>query len=301
MGDGWSAGDVPSQAGRTAVVTGGNSGIGFEAALVLAARAATVVLACRDAGRAKDAASRITAAAPGAAVSVVRLDLGSLASVRAAAEEIRASHQRLDLLINNAGVMIPPYGTTADGFELQLGVNHLGHFALTGLLLDRLLAVPGSRVVTVASLAHRAGRINFDDLQSRHRYRRQAAYGQSKLANLLFTYELQRRLAAAGAGTAALAAHPGWARTGLERHAPAWMRTGSRLPPSQDAAGGALPTLRAATDPAAAGGEYYGPGGPFELRGAPRRVRSSRRSHDGQAQQRLWQESARLTDVTYPV
>ncbi len=301
MGDGWSAGDVPSQAGRTAVVTGGNSGIGFEAALVLAARAATVVLACRDAGRAKDAASRITAAAPGAAVSVVRLDLGSLASVRAAAEEIRASHQRLDLLINNAGVMIPPYGTTADGFELQLGVNHLGHFALTGLLLDRLLAVPGSRVVTVASLAHRAGRINFDDLQSRHRYRRQAAYGQSKLANLLFTYELQRRLAAAGAGTTALAAHPGWARTGLERHAPAWMRAGSRLPPSQDAAGGALPTLRAATDPAAAGGEYYGPGGPFGLRGAPRRVRSSPRSHDGQAQQRLWQESGRLTGVSYPV
>ena len=301
MGTGWSAGKVPSQAGRTAVVTGGNSGIGFEAALVLAARGATMVLACRDAGRAKDAASRITAAAPGAAVSVVRLDLGSLASVRAAAEEIRASHQRLDLLINNAGVMIPPYGTTADGFELQLGVNHLGQFALTGLLLDRLLAVPGSRVVTVASLAHRAGRINFDDLQSRRRYRRQAAYGQSKLANLLFTYELQRRLAAAGAGTAALAAHPGWARTELERHAPAWMRTGSRLPPSQDAAGGALPTLRAATDPGAGGGEYYGPGGPFELRGAPRRVRSSRRSHDGQAQQRLWQESARLTGVTYPV
>jgi len=230
---------------------------------------------------------------------VVRLDLASLASVREAAEEIRAGHGRLDLLVSNAGVMIPPYGTTADGFELQFGINHLGHFALAGLLLDRLLAVPGSRVVTVASLAHRAGRINFADLQSQRRYRRQAAYGQSKLANLLFTYELQRRLA--GAGTAALAAHPGWARTELNRHGPAWMRTGSRLPPSQGAAAGALPTLRAATDPAAAGGEYYGPSGPFELRGAPRRVSSSRRSHDGQAQQRLWQESMRLTGITYPV
>ncbi len=301
MGDHWSAGDVPSQAGRTAVVTGGNSGIGFEAARVLAARGATVVLACRDAGRAKDAAARITAASPDAAVAVVRLDLASLASVREAAAEIRSGHERLDLLINNAGVMVPPYGTTADGFELQFGINHLGHFALTGLLLDRLLPVPGSRVVTVASLAHRAGQINFDDLQSARRYRRQAAYAQSKLANLLFTYELQRRLAAAGAGTAALAAHPGWARTELNRHGPAWVQAGARLPPSQGAAAGALPTLRAATDPAAAGGEYYGPSGPFELRGAPRRVSSTRRSHDERAQQRLWQESAQLTGVTYPV
>jgi NAD(P)-dependent dehydrogenase (short-subunit alcohol dehydrogenase family) len=195
MSETWSARDVPSLAGRTAVVTGGNSGIGFEAARILAARGATVVLACRDTGRAKDAADRITAAAPAAAVRVIRLDLASLASVREAAGEIRAGHQRLDLLINNAGVMIPPYGTTADGFELQFGINHLGHFALTGLLLDRLLPVPGSRVVTVASLAHRPGRIDFADLQSRRRYRRQAAYGQSKLANLLFTYELQRRLA----------------------------------------------------------------------------------------------------------
>ncbi len=303
-GRGWSAADVPSQAGRTAVVTGANSGIGFAAAQVLAGRGGTVVLACRDTGRAKEAAARIIAAAPGAVVSVVRLDLASLASVREAAAEIRGRHDRLDLLVNNAGVMIPPYGTTADGFELQIGINHLGHFALTGLLLDRLLPVPGSRVVTVASLTHRASQINFDDLQSQRRYRRQAAYGQSKLANLLFTYELQRRLGAAGARTSALAAHPGFARTKLNRHGPSWLRLGFSLPVplfSQDAAGGALPTLRAATDPAALGGEYFGPSGLFELAGPPHRVASSRRSHDEAAQRRLWQESGRLTGVSYPV
>jgi NAD(P)-dependent dehydrogenase (short-subunit alcohol dehydrogenase family) len=301
MSGAWSAADVPSQAGRTAVVTGGNTGIGFEAARVLAGRGAAVVLACRDAGKAKDAAARITASSPGATVSVVRLDLASLASVREAAGEIRASHERLDLLINNAGVMIPPYGTTADGFELQFGINHLGHFALTGLLLDRLLPVPGARVVTVASQAHRAGRISFDDLQSQRRYRRQAAYGQSKLANLLFTYELQRRLAAAGAAAAALAAHPGYARTELDRHMPPWMRAGSVIAPAQGAAAGALPTLRAATDPAARGGEYYGPSGLFQMRGSPRLVTSNARSRDQETQRRLWQESGRLTGVTYPV
>lgn len=300
MSAAWSAAEVPSQAGRTAVVTGGNSGIGFEAAKVLAARGAAVVLACRDTGKAKEAADRITAAAPGAAVSVVRLDLASLASVREAAAEISGSGP-LHLLINNAGVMVPPYGTTADGFELQFGINHLGHFALTGLLLDRLLAAPGSRVVTVASQAHRAGRINFADLQSEQRYRRQAAYGQSKLANLMFTYELQRRLAAAGAGTAALAAHPGFAHTALNRHMPSWTRAVSVIAPSQDAAGGALPTLRAATDPAASGGEYYGPSGLAQMRGAPHLVRSSARSYDEAAQRRLWQESERLTGVSYPV
>lgn len=297
----WSEADIPAQAGRTAVVTGATSGIGFQTARALAAQGAAVVLACRDTGRGKEAADRITALSPAATVSVVRLDLASLASVREAATEIRAGHDRIDLLINNAGVMIPPYGRTADGFELQFGTNHLGHFALTGLLLDRLLPVPGSRVVTVASQAHRAGRINFGDLQWQRRYRRQAAYGQSKLANLMFTYELQRRLAAAGSTTAALAAHPGFARTGLTRHMPGWLQAGAVLSPSQDAAGGALPTLRAATDPAAAGGEYYGPSGLFQLRGAPQRVDSSGRSHDRAVQQRLWQESGRLTGVTYPV
>jgi NAD(P)-dependent dehydrogenase (short-subunit alcohol dehydrogenase family) len=291
--------DVPDQAGRTAVVTGANSGIGFETARVLAEHGATVVLACRDTAKGEAAAARMAGPGP---VSVQALDLGSLASVRAAASEIHSRHQRLDLLINNAGLMMPPHGTTTDGFELQFGTNHLGHFALTGLLLDLLLPVAGSRVVTVSSNMHRAGRMNFADLQSTQRYRRVAAYGQSKLANLLFSYELQRRLAAAGARTSALAAHPGTAITGLTRYFPpavdrAYHAMGQ--PIAQNAQNGALPTLRAATDPAARGGDYYGPDGWLEFKGYPHRVSSSARSHDAQAQRRLWQESERLTGVRY--
>ena len=297
----WREPDVPEQAGRTAVVTGANSGIGFETARVLAERGAAVVLACRDPGKARDAAARIAAAAPRASLSVVRLDLASLASVREAAAELRAGHGRVDLLINNAGLMMPPYGRTEDGFELQFGTNHLGHFALTGLLLDQMLAVPGSRVVTLSSSGHRMGRMDFGNLQWEHGYRRPAAYGRSKLANLLFSYELQRRLAAAGAATAALAAHPGTSRTELTRHLPAWMRAGALVVPNQSSAMGALPTLRAATDPGARGGEYYGPAGLGEFTGPARRVGSSGRSRDAATARRLWEESERLTGVTYPV
>jgi len=300
----WTVADVPDQSGRTAVVTGANSGIGFEAAAVLARRGAVTVLACRDAGKGEAAAARMTAAAPGASVSVVRLDLASLDAVRAAAAEILARHERLDLLINNAGLMWPAYGKTADGFELQFGTNHLGHFALTGLLLEAMLPVPGSRVVTVSSNGHRAGRLDFADLQSEQRYGRMTAYAQSKLANLMFTYELQRRLAATGAPTVALAAHPGNAFTDLTRHLPAVVQ--SAYPAvaglfGQSAAMGALPTLRAATDPAAAGGEYYGPGGLAQFKGYPVRVSSTARSRDEGTQRRLWAESERLTGVTYPV
>jgi NAD(P)-dependent dehydrogenase (short-subunit alcohol dehydrogenase family) len=297
----WTAADVPDQAGRMAVITGANSGIGFETARVLAEHGAAVILACRDAGQAKDAAARIAVTAPQAAVTVIRLDLASLASVREAADEIRASHDTLDLLINNAGLMVPPPGVTADGFELQIGTNHLGHFALTGLLLDRLLPVKGSRVVTVSSNSHRSGRIHLDDLQSAGRV---AGYSQSKLANLLFTYELQRRLAAADARTAALAAHPGTSSTELTKNMPAALQMANRAIGwtfTQSAQMGALPTLRAATDPAARGGEYYGPGGRFELKGYPRRVQSSARSHDESTQRWLWQESERLTGITYSV
>jgi NAD(P)-dependent dehydrogenase (short-subunit alcohol dehydrogenase family) len=299
----WTSTDVPDQQGRTAVITGANAGIGLETAKVLAARGATVVLACRDLGKATDAADHIAAAAPRARVEPLHLDLASLASVRRAAERLRASHPRLDLLINNAGVMMTPYLRTEDGFELQLGVNHLGHFALTGLLLDRLLAVPGSRIVTVSSSGHRQGRIDFDDLQSQRRYRRTAAYGQAKLANLLFTYELQRRLAAAGADTIAVAVHPGGVTTGLQRHLPLRMRVVSDLlmvaigQPS--AAMGALATLRAATDPAVRGGQYYGPDGRSGFRGHPVLLRSSARSHDAEVQRRLWERSEQLTGVTY--
>jgi NAD(P)-dependent dehydrogenase (short-subunit alcohol dehydrogenase family) len=313
----WTAADVPGQHGRTAVVTGANTGIGFETAAVLAQRGAVTVLACRDTGKAERAAAGLSPAGTGAkrgdgkdtaaqqaGVSVVRLDLAWLESVRAAAAQIRASHERLDLLINNAGLMMPPRGTTADGFELQFGTNHLGHFALTGLLLEAMLAVPGSRVVTVSSQGHRAGRINFADLQSERRYGRMTAYAQSKLANLLFTYELERRLRAARAATIAVAAHPGSTSTELVRHWPgplqtAYAATGGLV--NQSPAMGALPTLRAATDPAARGGDYYGPGGLGQLKGYPVRVSSNGRSHNEEVQRQLWAESERLTGVTFPV
>jgi NAD(P)-dependent dehydrogenase (short-subunit alcohol dehydrogenase family) len=295
----WGAADIPDQSGRIAVVTGGNSGIGLEAARYLAGRGAHVVLACRDEARAATAAADITQTMAGAKVETLPLDLSSLESIRAAAAEIRARYPRLDLLINNAGVMMTPHQRTADGFELQFGTNHLGHFALTGLVLPSLLPVAGSRVVTISSNGHKVGRIHFDDLQWERRYRRAGAYSQSKLANLLFTYELQRRLTAAGHPTIAVAAHPGTADTALVRHLPAFAQAGSRLVPSQGASMGALPTVRAATDPDAAGGDYYGPAGFGEFTGPPHRVRSNGRSRDAAAAQRLWTVSEQLTGVTY--
>ena len=215
-----------------------------------------------------------------------------------AAGQLRADHDRIDVLINNAGVMFTPKGATKDGFELQFGTNHLGHFALTGRLLDRLLVAPGSRVVTVSSIGHRFGRLEFDDLQSARRYNRVGAYGQSKLANLIFTYELQRRLSATG--TSALAAHPGGLSSELTRYVPPALNLlFGRLEQSTEM--GALPTLRAATDPSVPGGEYVGPGGPFEIRGYPKVVSSSARSHDTAARHRLWAVSEELTGVTFPV
>jgi len=304
----WTVADVPDQSGRTAVVSGANVGLGLATARLLASRGATVVLACRDIVKAERAAGRIRTEAGRANVDVVRLDLSSIASVREAADEVRSGYPRLDLLINNAGVMAVPYQRTEDGFELTLATNHLGHFALTGLLLDRLLATAGSRIVTVSSVAHRRGLMHFGDLQSEHRYKPADAYGQSKLANLLFTNELQARLEAAGAGTIALAAHPGNARTDL------W-RTSSRLERVlisprlrllnfwlvQSAELGALPTLRAAVDPSARGGDYYGPAGPFQYTGYPTRVDSSPRSQDAAARRRLWDVSEQLTGVSYRI
>jgi NAD(P)-dependent dehydrogenase (short-subunit alcohol dehydrogenase family) len=303
----WTAADIADLTGRTAVVTGANAGIGFETARVLAGRGALVVLACRNFGKAREAADRITAAYRQARTGVVRLDLASLASVREAAEEIRATYPRIDLLINNAGVMELPYERTEDGFELTFATNHLGHFALTGLVLDRLTATPGSRVVTMSSMGHEPGVMNFDDLQSEHSYRPDEAYHQSKLANLLFTYELDRRLRAAAAPTQALGAHPGVVYTDL-------FRTRSRLDKAllspwmrpinfwavQNVHKGALPVLRAATDPAASGGEYYGPHRKHDT-GNPIAVESSSRSHDAADQSRLWDASEQLTGVRYAV
>lgn len=301
----WTAADVPDQTGRVAVVTGSNSGIGYEAAAVLADRGAKVVLAVRSLDKGCEARDRIVATTPDADVRLQELDLASLDSVRAAAEALRSAYEGIDLLINNAGVMWTPKQTTAEGFELQFGTNHLGHFALTGLLLDRLLDVPGSRVVTVASLAHRMlADIHFDDLQWERRYSRIAAYGQSKLANLLFTYELQRRLSAANAETIAVAAHPGGSYTELARNVPTVLHPAYRVVGPlifQSAAMGALPTLRAATDPAVRGGQYYGPDGIGEQRGNPRLVLSSPRSHDAELQRRLWAVSEELTGVTFPI
>jgi NAD(P)-dependent dehydrogenase (short-subunit alcohol dehydrogenase family) len=304
----WTAESIPKLDGRVAVITGANSGIGLATASMLAARGATVVLACRDnekAGRAADQIVARTGAEP-AMVRVVRLDLAALTSIRAAADEIRSSFCTLDLLINNAAVMRPPCQRSADGLELTFATNHLGHFALTGLLLDRLLAAPGSRIVTVSSVGHRDGIMRWIDLQFEDGYRADDAYAQSKLANLLFTFELQACLQEAGACTIALAAHPGLARTSLWRWDPLHVRilASPVLHPltfwlAQRPSMGALPALRAATDPAARGGEYYGPCGRNEYTGYPVLVSSSAASHDVAAQRRLWLESERLSGVRY--
>jgi NAD(P)-dependent dehydrogenase (short-subunit alcohol dehydrogenase family) len=299
----WTTTKIPDLAGKVAVVTGANTGIGLETAGALAVAGASVTLAVRNLDKGEAAADEIRSSHLAADLELLELDLASLESIHKAGAELRSRVDRIDLLINNAGVMYTPRQQTADGFEMQFGTNHLGHFAWTGLLIDRLLPVPGSRVVTVSSVGHRIrSRIDFDDLNAEQGYNRVVAYGRSKLANLMFTYELQRRLASGGAATIALAAHPGGANTELGRH----MR-GSRVLQSlmswmaQSAAMGALPTLRAATDPAAKGGQYYGPDGFMESRGNPVLVASSDRSHNEAAQRRLWAASEELAGVMFPV
>ena len=293
----WSVADMPSQAGRTAIVTGASAGIGFETAKALAERGAHVVLAVRDPERGARVAAQIQGA-----TTVLRLDLAALADVRQAAAEVIDRYRRIDLLINNAGTWAASRTETRDGFELQFGTNHLGHFAFTGLVMPSLLAVPGSRIVTVASLNHRLGRLDFTDLHMLNAYRNNTAYARSKLANLLFAFELNRRLAAAGVRTVSLAAHPGGAMTDLFRDANAQFRfvvnTLGRVV-TQSAQRGSLPTLRAATDPEAKGGEYYGPDGLGELKGSPKLVRASADAYDEAAQRRLWVESERLTGVDF--
>jgi NAD(P)-dependent dehydrogenase (short-subunit alcohol dehydrogenase family) len=306
MSSKWTAADVPDQAGRVAIITGANTGIGYGAAAVLAAKGAHTVLAVRNLEKGNDAAERIKAASPNATVTVQQLDLTSLESIRTAADELSAAHPRIDLLINNAGVMYTDKASTKDGFELQFGTNHLGHFALTGQLLANMLPVQGSRVVTVSSVGHRIrAKIHFDDLNLDRNYNRVVSYGQSKLANLLFTYELARRLKAKGASTIATAAHPGAADTDLLRNMPGGIRQVSQFFwtnfIAQNADMGAEPTLRAAADPSAETGQYYGPGGFGEQKGHPKVVESSAQSHDEDLQRRLWTVSEELTGVTFPV
>jgi NAD(P)-dependent dehydrogenase (short-subunit alcohol dehydrogenase family) len=296
----WTAADVPEQRGKTAIVTGANSGLGASIARELARAGATVIMAVRNREKGERAASEVRAQVPEAALELRELDLSDLASVRAFAEH----HQGpLHLLVNNAGIMAPPRRETKDGFESQFGTNHLGHFALTGLLLPRLLEAPEARVVTQSSGAHHIGRINFDNLQGERRYINWLAYGQSKLANLMFALELQRRASAAGRELRSMAAHPGYARTNLQFASPAWyeqlvMRITNPLL-GQSADMGALPTLYAATVPDVPGGAFVGPDGFMEQRGYPKLVKGAGRAYDEDTARRLWEVSEELTGVSY--
>jgi NAD(P)-dependent dehydrogenase (short-subunit alcohol dehydrogenase family) len=302
----WTSADIPDQNGRTVLVTGANSGLGLRSAQALAGKGARVLMGCRSETKAKVALDEVRAMAIGPEPEVVRLDLADLASVRAAAEQVDGTVERLDVLMNNAGVMAVPFAETADGFEMQFGTNHLGHFALTGLLLPVLQRAEAPRVVTTSSAAHRTGRMRFDDLDWKQgRYMRWGAYGRSKLANLLFTFELDRRARAAGADLVAVAAHPGYANTHLQATSAGqnplkagFFAVGNMLFAQSDVQG-AWPQLYAATMPDVAGGEYFGPDGPFESRGHPRRVGTSSAARDVESARRLWEVSEALTGVSY--
>jgi NAD(P)-dependent dehydrogenase (short-subunit alcohol dehydrogenase family) len=300
----WTTAQIPDQTGRTAIVTGANSGLGLVTARELARHGASVVLACRDMHKGADAVREITAADPGARVELSELDLGDLSSVEAFAQAFGdRGTAGLDLLINNAGVMAPPRRQTADGFELQLGTNHLGHFALTGRLIGRMQGRADARVVTLSSNAHKMGRLDFADLQSERGYRRWAAYGQSKLANLMFALELDRRLRASRSTVKSVAAHPGYAATNLQYAAPPAldrmvMRVGNLLM-AQSAEMGALPTLYAATEPGLEGGSYVGPDGIGEFRGRPHLSSPTRAARDPDVASRLWEVSEELTGVRF--
>ena len=294
--------DVPDQSGRVALVTGSNTGIGWDTARVLAERGARVLLGCRSGEKAEEAMARIRETAPDADMQWLPLDLASLSSVKAAAEKV-AEEKQLDLLINNAGIMMPPKTLTEDGFEVQFGVNHLGHFALTGRLLPMLKDQPGARIVNVSSLAHKNGRINYDDPQAEKRYSPMERYAMSKFANILFTYELQRKLDAAGSKTLSLASHPGVSATELGRHInPFFSLLFLPLLLIQNtSAEGALPSLMAAVDEAATGGDYYGPKGFGEFRHSATKVPTIPSSRDEADAARLWALSEELTGVSFSV
>lgn len=304
MADKWTAADIPDQSGRVAVVTGANSGLGLVTARELARAGAAVRLACRSEEKGRSAAQSIRNLVPGADLTVAVLDLADLDSVRSFAEGLVAPGSQLDLLINNAGIMAAPRRLTKQGFESQIGTNHLGHFALTGRLLPALLKAPAPRVVTVSSALHRNGTINFDDLSGERKYSRWGAYGQSKLANLMFCFELQRRATEAGTALRSMAAHPGYAATNLQSAAPdrfherIFMAIGNRLF-AQSADMGALPALYAATMPDLPGGTYVGPDGRGEQRGHPKVVRAADKAYDEATWRRLWEVSEELTGVHY--
>jgi NAD(P)-dependent dehydrogenase (short-subunit alcohol dehydrogenase family) len=296
--------DIPSQKGKIAVVTGSNTGLGFETALALAQKEAKVILACRNMTKAEGAKNKILKAVPNADIDILQIDLSKLSSVRDFATNYQAKYNQLDLLINNAGVMMPPYTETEDGFELQFGANHLGHFLMTGLLLDTIVKTPNSRIVALSSLAHKNGNINFDDLQSKKKYSALGAYGQSKLANIMFAFELQRRLEKAGhQNTISVAAHPGVSLTELVRHMPKLIisffgATIGRLvthPPKE----GAKPTLLAALGENVQGGDYYGPTGFNEMKGKAGKATFTKLSRNEEIARRLWEVSEELVGYKY--
>ena len=306
MSERWTEESIPDQSGKAFLVTGANSGLGWDTARALAQNGAHVLVGARSAGKARDAIARIEAMGPSGSLEPLVVELADLDSVTAAADQVLAEQPRLDGLINNAGIMMTPYGTTAQGFEQQFGVNHLAHFALTGRLMPMLLATDGSRVVSLSSSGHRPGRIDFDDLQSQRAYSPQRAYFQSKLANLLFTSELQRRLETAGASTIAVAAHPGVSNTNLgHENAGGFLGNLMQLARpvlhllTQSATMGALPSLRAATDPDVRGDQYYGPDGFGQSRGHPVLVDRSDRAQDTRTAGRLWEISEDLTGVRF--
>jgi len=306
---GWTEQDVPDQTGKVIIVTGGNSGIGYETVRILALRGAHVILAARNAIKGDEAVNEILSEDPSANVETQPLDLADLSSIREFASSFKERGIPLHTLINNAGIMAVPKGTTVDGFELQFGVNHLGHFALTGLLIESLVAQSGGRVVNVASNAHRQGRLNLYDLQSNHRYGRMRAYAQSKLANLVFTAELDRRLHRAGRNeTLSVAAHPGMAHSNIGSNLNSesyfdrlFEKSLKALGPYfvQSTLSGAVPTLRAATDPSAAGGDYFGPSERMQTRGSAVKVQAKKAAYDVHDGRALWEQSVELTGVDF--
>ncbi len=297
MSSKWNAEKIPDQSGKVAIVTGANSGTGYEITRELARKGATVLLGCRSQSRGETAVSNIRSENPNAKVELILLDLGDLASVRRFAEEFNGRYDRLDLLINNAGVMVPPLGKTADGFELQFGINHLGHFALTGLLLEKITSTPKARVVALSSVAHQQGKIDFDNLNAEKAYNKSAAYSQSKLANVHFAYELQKRFKTAGIDAIASAVHPGWVQSNLMQHNLLFRIITPLF--GQSPAMGALSALYAATAPNVEGGGYYQPDRMMGFRGHPVQVPSSKPSYDTAVSAKLWTVSEELTGVNY--
>ncbi len=295
----WTIDNIESQAGKTVIVTGANAGIGFETARVLSLRGAHVVMACRNMEKGEMAVKRITGEKPSGSVELMPLDLSDFESIKQFAKAFRAKHKKIDILINNAGLMFPPFSKTKEGFEMQIGVNYIGHFLLTLLLIDMLTNIPGARIVTISSIAHRLGKIDFENFRGEKKYKSLREYNQSKLADLMFAVELNQRLQKTGSNAISLAAHPGVTKSDLQRYSGlSGIMTGIV---GMKASQGALPTLRAATDPNVQGGEYYGPHALNEIRGYPtNKCKVNPVVQDEGLRQELWSFTENLTGVKYP-